>query len=135
MALNAYKELYGDSEGILMLIPLGKKKFRDFFDKANNVKRAIRKKIEEDRGYCFAYVDYLTNPQLTKLTQNEYLELKGKDKNNINKAYINGIHLEDYECLENNFCLNFMIEHGVISKTNKIDINEMLQDFQDEKIY
>lgn len=135
VALNAYKELYGDSEGILMLIPLGKKKFRDFFDKANNVKRAIRKKIEEDRGYCFAYVDYLTNPQLTKLTQNEYLELKGKDKNNINKAYINGIHLEDYECLENNFCLNFMIEHGVISKTNKIDINEMLQDFQDEKIY
>lgn len=135
VALSAYKQLYPSSDGFLMLIPLGKESFKEFYDKANVAKREIRKQIEEDRGYCFAYINYLTNPQLTKMSHEEYNKLKDKDRENINKAYINGVHLEDYECLENNFCLNFMVENGVIAKSNKIDLNKLTHDLQDEQIY
>ncbi len=135
VALSAYRQLYGSSEGIVMLIPLRKESFKEFYDSANVAKREIRRQIEEGRGYCYAYVDYLTNPHLTKMTLGEYALLKSKDKENINKAYINGIHLEDYECLENNFCLNFMVEHGIITKENKVDIDELLDDMQDERDY
>ena len=98
-------------------------------------KREIRKQIEGGRGYYFAYVDYLTNPKLTKLSHEEYRHLKDKNKDNINRAYINGIHLEDYDCLVNNYCLNFMVANGVISKSNKIDINEYVQNLNNETIY
>ena len=135
VALSAYKQLYANSNGVLVLIPLGKESFKEFYDKANDAKHEIRKKIEEDRGYCFAYTNYLTNPQLTKMSHEVYHELKDKDRKNINKAYINGIHLEDYECLENNFCLNFMVENGVIAKINKIDLNQLTYDLQDGRIY
>ncbi len=132
VALSAYRQLFGSSEGIVMLIPLRKESFKEFYDRADVAKREIRQQIEEKRGYCYAYVDYLTNPHLTKMTLGEYSILKNKDKTNINKAYINGIHLEDYECLENNFCLNFMVENGIISKGNKIDLDSLLDGFQDE---
>lgn len=130
VALSAYKELYGDADGLLMLLPLKQESFKEFFDRANIAKREIRSQIEEDRGYCFAYVDYLTNPKLKQMTHQKYQELKGIDRKNINRAYINGIHLEDYECLENNFCLNFMYKQGVVAKSNMVDINELINNLE-----
>lgn len=130
VALGAYKELYEDSDGLLMLIPLKQESFKQFYDRANIAKREIRSQIEEDRGYCFAYVDYLTNPRLQKMSHQEYQQIKSINRKNINKAYINGIHLEDYECLENNFCLNFMREHGVIAKSNMVDINQLINNLE-----
>lgn len=130
VALSAYKQLYGEADGLLMLLPLKQESFKEFFDRANIAKREIRAQIEEDRGYCFAYVDYLTNPKLKQMTHQKYQELKSIDRKNINRAYINGIHLEDYECLENNFCLNFMCEHGVIAKSNMVDLNELINNLQ-----
>ena len=43
-------------------------------------KKEIRQKIEEERGYCFAYVNYLTNPKLTQLSHEEYKLLKDRDR-------------------------------------------------------
>lgn len=134
VALSAYKQLYTNADGILMLIPLRNITFKEFYDKANIAKREIRTQIEENRGYCFAYVNYLTQPRLTKLSHEEYRSLKAKDKENINKAYINGIHLEDYQCLENNFCLDFMVDNGVIAKSNMIDINVNIHNSENERL-
>ena len=130
VALSAYKELYQDADGLLLLIPLGGETFEEFYDKANKAKKDIRRQIEQDRGYCYAYVNYTTAPKLTKLTHEEYRMLKDKDKSDINKAYINGVHLEDFECLENNFCLNFMVKNGIISKNNKILLQDLILSLQ-----
>ena len=130
VALSAYQQLFIKDNALLLLVPLGKESFKDFFDKANFAKREIRKQIEEDRGYYYAYIDYRTSPRLVKLTHEEYKIRKNKDKTDINKAYINGIHLEDYECFESNFCLNFMVENGIIGKSNKVDINELIENLE-----
>ena len=124
VALSAYEQLFKNANGALILIPLKGQTFREFYDKANAAKKEIRQQIEKDRGYYYAYVDYLTTPTLTKLSHNDYQMLKQKNKSNINKAYVNGIHLEDYECLENNFCLNFMVENGIINRSNIINLKD-----------
>lgn len=125
VALEAYKQLYDKPEGIVILIPLGKQSFKEFFDKAYMAKQEIRKQIEDERGYCFASIGE-ANPKLVKLSHKEYLELTNNGEPNISKVDINAIHLEDYECLEQNFCLNFMIQQGVIAKQNEIDIYDMI---------
>lgn len=122
VALSAYEKLFKNANGALILIPLKNQSFKEFYDEANVAKKEIRQKIENDRGYYYAYVNYLTSPTLTKLSHSEYKLIKERDKANINRAYVNGIHLEDYECLESNFCLNFMVKNGIINKTNIINL-------------
>lgn len=67
VAPSAYKQLYADGDGLLVLIPLGQESFKEFYDKANIAKREIRKKIEEECGYCFAYMNYLLADRLPEL--------------------------------------------------------------------
>ena len=126
VALSAYEQLFPRADGLLLLIPLKDISFKDFYEKADPIKREIRKTIEGDRGYYYAFVDYLTEPKLRKMSHEEYKARKEIEKKNINRAYINGIHLEDYECLESNFCLNFMVQHGVINKANMVNLDELI---------
>ena len=130
VALDAYEKLFKNENGAVLLVPLKSQTFKEFYDEARIAKKEIRQQIENDRGYYYAYVNCLTSPTLTKLSHDEYKILKERDKENINRAYINGIHLEDYECLENNFCLNFMVENGIINKANIINLNDYTSDLE-----
>ena len=130
VALDAYEKLFKNEKGAVLLVPIKSQTFKEFYDEANVAKKEIRQKIENDRGYYYAYVNCRTSPTLTKLSHNEYKLLKERDKANINRAYINGIHLEDYECLESNFCLNFMVKNGIINNANIIDLNDYASDLE-----
>ena len=130
VALKAYEQLFKNANGALILIPLINTTFKEFYDEAAIAKKEIRQQIEGDRDYYYAYINYPTSSTLVKLSHNEYKLLKEKDKSSINRAYINGIHLEDYECLENNFCLNFMVENGIINKQNIIKLKDYSLGFE-----
>lgn len=129
VALNAYKELYKDASGILLVLNSNLSN-EDFYNQLNIVKRETRNQIEIERGYYFAFITEENDERLVKLSQEKYREIKQNKEISINKAYVNGIHLEDKECFETNFCFEFLESKNVITKENKI---ENLDEFIDSK--
>ena len=122
IARDAYSLLNINNIGVLSTLkPTVKKSKTEFYNDLNNIKVELRKIIEKSRGYVFLYVK--NQNILIKAKKEEFERLKIQYGNDIKLAFINGIHLEDYELFNKKYCYKTFKKLKHINKTTQIDLN------------
>ena len=126
IALHAYEKFFAGEKAIALLLPTRGRDLDEFFDAMYQAKKEIRSTLRTLRNDCYAYVNYNTPEQdMQHLSLEEYTTLHDKDSTSVNRAHVDGIHLEDKECFLNNFCLSFMVSTGVIKKSNQLSLTKI----------
>lgn len=137
IALLSYAMLYPNGSGQLLLLSGEEKGLTDdqLFEKVNEIKYKIRDDLKEKRQeVVILYTDDKHNRSIIKIKPSEYEDFKKEHKKNAKKAFINGVHIEDKECFDHDFCLNFMKEKNIICDKNKLDIKVQKEKFVEREI-
>ncbi len=126
VAIDTYNQFFDDKFGII-LIPTLDQDPEDFYEKMYQSKKEIRSRLRDRRPNTYAYLDYKSeNRQLKEIAKQDIMQIYEKDPENVCEAHIDGVHLEDYECFVNSFCLSFMVNEGQIRIDNRVDLREMV---------
>ena len=122
IAFNSYNLSEYRNVGVLTIINTTKKVgLKDFYNLLNTIKASLRDYIQRCRNYVYLYLDNEGNhPQLVKAEECEFDIIKEK-YNNTKLAFINGIHLEDYNLFKRNICYKTFKKLNIITDLNCFD--------------
>ena len=122
IAYNAYNLSEYENIGLLTLIkPNNKITQREFYNLLNNIKDDLRKHIKATRNFVYLYLkEDNSKTKLIKANETEFNLLRDKFDKNIKLAFVNGIHLEDYNLFEKKFCYKTFKKLGLLNKYTAI---------------
>ena len=137
IAYNSYNLLNIRNVGLCLIIKQIKKtNSKEFYNALQYIKKSLRGFIESSRTFVYLYIINSSNkPQLIKARHEEFDDIKKKYGENVKLAFINGIHLEDYELFEKRFCFKTFKKIGIINKYNSInpkDISLLFKQFNSD---
>lgn len=121
-SLSDYKNI-----GLLVLIKRRNKiNLKEFYNLLNGIKEKLRQHIKTQRNFVFLYLkEENREARLIKANESEFKMLENKYGKNIKLAFINGIHLEDYNLFKNNFCYKAFKKLGIVDKRNLINFHDL----------
>lgn len=127
IAYNSYNLLDTDNVGLLLIIKQ-KKKYnnKEFYNTLQSIKKALRNFIEVSRNFVYLYLtDSSNTPKLIKAKHEEFDNINNQYEGKVKLAFINGVHLEDFELFKKNFCFKIFKKLGMINKYNEISPNDI----------
>lgn len=85
----------------------------------------MRNFIKANRKFVY-YVDISKNPwSVYKHLKADMADKSYIEQNCVKLAYLNGVHLEDLEMYEKQICFEYLKTYGILSKENKIKLNQL----------
>ena len=123
IAYDSYSMLGCENIGVLLLI-ISKKDndLKTFYNKLNSIKEDLRQHIKNSRNFAYLYLKKDDcEPKLIKSHEDEFEMMKNKYGKAIKLAFINGIHLEDFDLFKHHFCYKTFRNLGVVNAKNSIN--------------
>ncbi len=123
IAYESYAMSNYNNTGLLLLIKHKKKlKPKEFYIILTNIKENLRQHIKEQRNFVFLYLKKDNGEaKLLNANENDFTMLEDKYGKNIKLAFINGIHLEDFNLFKKNFCFKTFKNLGIANQCNSIN--------------
>lgn len=118
-ATFAYKDFYKEQPAYAVVV---REEDEDFlYEKLSQIKTSVRSRFKQEKKFHL-YVDIsqkdnwkVYRHNLDNNDDQEYI-----DRPDVKLAYMNGVHVEEFDLFKRNIGMKFLYEYGVISPKNRI---------------